>query len=327
MKKRILLICSLLLLISVASTALAEEKLMIYTSMKESMMGKLRDAFKKKHPDIKMDYYSAGAGKLMAKIATERQSGKLAADMLWHSEVPDFFQLKDQKMFEKYVSPEAKNVKSTVTDPDGFFIPARLGTLGIVYNTKKVKTPPKGWSDLTSPEFKNAFGIANPSLSGTSFMSIAMIVNTFGWEFIQKLKENGAKMGHGSGQVVDDTASGDYKGSIGVDYIAEDKIRKGANLAIVFPKEMLVIPSPVAIFKGTPNMNAAKKFVDFLLSKEGQTVVAASGTLPIRSDVPIPKDIGLMSPADAVKQAMKLDYIKTMKEKESIIKKFEAMMR
>ena len=327
MKKKILLLCSLLLLTCLTSTALAEEKLMIYTSMKESMMGKLRDAFKKKYPDIKMDYYSAGAGKLMAKIATERQSGKLAADMLWHSEVPDFFQLKDQGMFEKYVSPEAKNVKSTVTDPDGFFIPARLGTLGIVYNTKKVKTPPKGWSDLTSPEFKNAFGIANPSLSGTSFMSIAMIVNTFGWEFIQKLKENGAKMGHGSGQVVDDTASGDYKGSIGVDYIAEDKIRKGANLAIVFPKEMLVIPSPVAIFKGTPNMNAAKKFVDFLLSKEGQTVVAASGTLPIRSDVPIPKDIGLMSPADAVKQAMKLDYIKTMKEKESIIKKFEAMMR
>ena len=327
MKKRFVILCSVLMVLCLTSVAFAEEKLMIYTSMKESMMGKLRDAFKKKYPDIKMDYYSAGAGKLMAKIATERQSGKLAADMLWHSEVPDFFQLKEQGMFEKYVSPEAKNVKSTVTDPDGYFIPARLGTLGIVYNTKKVKTPPKGWNDLTSPEFKNAFGVANPSLSGTSFMSIAMIVNTFGWEFIQKLKENGTKMGHGSGQVVDDTASGDYKGSIGVDYIAEDKIRKGANLAIVFPKEMLVIPSPVAIFKGTPNLSAAKKFVDFLLSKEGQTVVAASGTLPIRSDVPMPKDIGLVPPAEAIQRAMKLDYIKTMKEKESIIKKFEAMMR
>ncbi len=327
MKKGCVLFCSILMFLCLTSAAYAEEKLMIYTSMKESMMGKLRDAFKKKHPEVKMDYYSAGAGKLMAKIATERQSGKLAADMLWHSEVPDFFQLKGQGLFEKYVSPEAKYVKSTVTDPDGYFIPARLGTLGIVYNTKKVKTPPKGWNDLTSPEFKNAFGIANPSLSGTSFMSIAMLVNTFGWEYIQKLKNNGAKMGHGSGQVVDDTASGDYKGSIGVDYIAEDKIRKGANLAIVFPREMLVIPSPVAIFKGTPNLNAARKFVDFLLSKEGQTIVAASGTLPIRSDVPIPKDIGLMSPADAVKQAMKLDYLKTMKEKESITRKFESMMR
>ena len=76
MKKVFLAFISVLLIIGLASTAFAEEKLMIYTSMKESLMGKLRDAFKKKYPDIKMDYYSAGAGKLMAKIATERQSGK-----------------------------------------------------------------------------------------------------------------------------------------------------------------------------------------------------------------------------------------------------------
>ena len=327
MKKRMLVISIVLLVFGTASVVFAAENLMVYTSMKESLMGKLRDAFKKKHPEVKFDYYSAGAGKLMAKIATERQSGKLAADMLWHSEVPDFFQLKSQGMFEKYVSPEAKYVKSTVTDPDGFFTPARLGTLGIVYNTSKVKTPPTSWNDLLSPEFKNSFGIANPSLSGTSFMSVAMIVNTFGWEYFQKAKSNGAKMGHGSGQVVDDTASGDFKASIGVDYIALDKIQKGANMALVYPKEMLVIPSPVAIFKGTPNLVAAKKFVDFLLSKDGQTIIASSGTLPIRGDVTIPKNLGLVPPDEAVKRAMKLDYLKTMNEKEAITKKFEAMMR
>jgi len=53
--------------------------------------GKLRDAFKKKQPGIAFDYYSAGAGKVMAKLAAERQAGKLAVDVLWHSEVPDFF--------------------------------------------------------------------------------------------------------------------------------------------------------------------------------------------------------------------------------------------
>ena len=120
------------------SVACAGEKLMVYTSMKESLIGALRDAFAKKHPDIAFDYYSAGAGKLMAKIATERQSGKMAVDVLWHSEVPDFYKLKQEGILEKYVSPEAKNVKSPVTDPDGTFTPARLATLGIVYNTKKL---------------------------------------------------------------------------------------------------------------------------------------------------------------------------------------------
>ena len=71
--------------------AAAGEKLMVYTSMKESLIGSLRDAFVKKHPDIAFDYYSVGAGKLMAKIAAERQSGKMTVDVLWHSEVPDFY--------------------------------------------------------------------------------------------------------------------------------------------------------------------------------------------------------------------------------------------
>ena len=154
-----------------------------------------------------------------------------------------------------------------------------------------------------------------------------MIVDTFGWEFIRKLKANGAKMGQGSGQVVDDTASGDLKGCIGVDYITVDKIQKGANLGLVFPQEMLVIPSPVAIIKGTKNLDAAKKFVDFLLSKEGQTLVANTGTLPIRGDVEIPKDTPLVAPAEAVKRAMKADYQRMIKEKEGTIKKFTEIMR
>jgi len=136
------------------TAAFAGEKLMVYTSMKESLIGELRDAFKKKHPEVAFDYYSAGAGKLMAKIAAERQSGKITADILWHSEVPDFYQLKKEGVWERYVSPESKVVESTVKDPEGAFTPARLGTLGIAYNTKKMTTAPKGWQDMLDPRFK-----------------------------------------------------------------------------------------------------------------------------------------------------------------------------
>ena len=327
MRKVCGVLLSIALLASVGTKAQAGEKLMVYTSMKESLIGKLRDAFMKKHPEIAFDYYSAGAGKLMAKIAAERQSGKITADILWHSEVPDFYQLKKEGVWEKYSSPEAKAVESTVKDPDGFFTPARLGTLGIAYNTKKITAPPKGWQDMLEPRFKDGFAIANPALSGTAMMSVAMIANTFSWDYIQKLRNNGAKMGAGSGQVVDDTASGDFKASLAPDYIAIDKIEKGATMGIVFPKEMLVVPSPIAIFKGTPNLKAAQKFVDFLLSKEGQTLVVGEGTLPIRADVAVDKKHGLPPADEAVKRAMKVDYLKVMDEKESIIDRFQKIMR
>jgi len=327
MKRTILLLIASVFLFGMIPVANAGEQLMVYTSMKESLIGSLRDAFVKKYPDVAFDYYSAGAGKLMAKIAAERQSGKMTVDVLWHSEVPDFYKLKQDGLLEKYVSPEAKNVKSPVKDPDNYFIPARLATLGIAYNTKKVTNPPKGWNDLLEPRFKGGFGIANPAISGTAFVSVAMMANTLGWQYLEKLAQNGAIMGQGSGQVVDDTASGDLMACLGVDFITIDKIKKGAYLGLVFPKEFPVMPSPIAIMKGTPNRKAAEKFIDFLLSKEGQTILMGSGTLSIRSDVPMPPGIGLVPADQAVERAMKLDYIKAMNEKEDIIKKFTSLIR
>jgi iron(III) transport system substrate-binding protein len=304
-----------------------KEKLMVYTSMKESMFGKLKDAFVKKYPNVTFDYYSTGAGKLMAKIATERQAGKIAADIIWTSEIPDFYKMKSEGILAKYVSPEVKNIKSTMIDPDGYFTPARLGTLGLAYNTKKVKQPPKSWLDVLDKRFHGGLGIANPALSGTAMVSVAMIVGNLGWNYIEKIKANDSIMGQGSGQVVDDTASGDLMLCLGVDYIVIDKMKQGADLGFVYPKEMLVIPSPIAIFKDTQNLDAAKKFIDFVLSKEAQTIVAESGTIPVRPDVPVIKGYGLVSPDEAVKRSMKIDYQKMIVEKESIIQKFSTIMR
>jgi len=328
MKKHLfILIAVALFLGNPLSDAVAKEKLVVYTSMKEVLIGKLRDDFVKKYPDIDFDYYSAGAGKLMAKIATERQSGKVIADVLWTSEIPDFYQLKNQGVLEKYVSPESKSIVSPIKDPEGFFTPARLGTLGIAYNTKKVTSPPTSWQDMLDSRFKDGFGIANPALSGTACVSVAMIVYNMGWDYFEKLKANGAKMGQGSGQVVDDTASGDLKASVAVDYITVEKMEKGANLGYMYPREMLVIPSPCAIFKGTPHLKAAQRFVDFLLTKEGQEIIASTGTLPIRDDVAILKGFNLVPPKEAEKRAMKIDYLKMLNEKEAIIQKFTAIMR
>jgi iron(III) transport system substrate-binding protein len=157
-------------------------------------------------------------------------------------------------------------------------------------------------------------------------VSVAMLQKVLGWEFFEKARANGAKMGQGSGQVVDDTASGDLKACIGVDYIVLDKIKKGATLGFVYPKEMLVVPSPVAIFKGTPNLKAAKIFVDFLLSKQGQTIIANNYTLPIRLDVSVAKKDGMIEIKEAVKRAIPINYLKMIDEKQTIIEKFTAIM-
>ena len=104
-----------------SAPAAGGKKLIIYTSMKESLIGGIVEGFKKKNPGIEVDYQSAGAGKLMAKIAAERESGKILADVLWTNEVPDFYQLRAQGIIEKYVSPEVKNTVNPLADFDGSF--------------------------------------------------------------------------------------------------------------------------------------------------------------------------------------------------------------
>ena len=90
---------------------------------------------------------------------------------------------------------------------------------------------------------------------------------------------------------------------------------------------MLVIPSPIAVFRNSPNVDAAKKFVDFVLSKDGQVIIANEGTLPVRADVKVPDRYKLPPVDEAMKRAMKIDYKQIMAEKEATIKKFTDIMQ
>lgn len=326
-RKLLSLAVALCLVLALAVQAHAAEKMILYTSMKESLIGAIVEAFKKQHPDVTIDYQSAGAGKLMAKIAAERQAGKVLADVLWTSEVPDFYNLKAEGMLETYVPKNFSELINPFADHDGSFTAARLGTLGIVYNTRYIKEAPSKWEDIFGPDFKGAFGIANPALSGTAYMSISLLVKQFGWEFVEKMAANKSKIGKGAGQVVDDTASGELVGCIAVDYITLDKIKKGATLGYAFPQEILVVPSPVAIIKGTENLSAAQKFVDFLLSKESQVIIAGEGTLPVRNDVELHPGLPVASPEEAVNRSIKIDYHSLKAEKKATIEKFAETMQ
>ena len=303
-------------------------KLLIYTSMKESLVGGIVDGFKQKYPDIDVDYQSAGAGKIMAKLAAERQSGHIMADIIWTSEVPDFYQMKNEGLLEKYQPNVFDELLNPFDDYDGSFTAARLGTLGIVINTSKVDTPPTTWEDIaTQPLYKNAFGIADPALSGTAYMSVALLEKQFGWSYLERLQANGAVKSRGSGRVIDDTASGTLNACLGVDYITASKIDKGAPLKMIYPKELLMVPSPIAIFKDADHLDAAKKFVDYVMTREAQQKVADAGTVPVRRDVKMPEKYNLPDPELALNTGIKVKYTDILPHKEETIKKFSALFK
>jgi len=127
--------------------------------------------------------------------------------------------------------------------------------------------------------------------------------------------------------VVDDTASGELAASLAVDYITFDKVDKGATIGMAYPPEMLVVPSPVAILKDTKALGAAQKFVDYIISKDAQQIIANNGTLPVRSDAAPPAKYNIPGASDAMARGVKVDYIKMMAEKEQRINAFKAIMQ
>ena len=101
--------------------AAATDTVMLYSSMQEDQLNAVKKAFEKKYPNIKLDYYFAGTGKVKTKIFTEAKGGQVAADVIWVGDPADYIGFKaDGKILQKYESPEAKNIDKAFIDPEGF---------------------------------------------------------------------------------------------------------------------------------------------------------------------------------------------------------------
>ncbi|MDI9465954.1 MAG: extracellular solute-binding protein, partial [Bacillota bacterium] len=85
----------------------------------------INKGFEAKYPDITMEYYFAGTGRVMTKIAAEAQAGAVGADVIWVGDPADYISFKELGILEAYESPEAAFIDDAYKDPEGYFIGAR----------------------------------------------------------------------------------------------------------------------------------------------------------------------------------------------------------
>lgn len=326
------LVLCLVLIFTICMAVVVEgagSSVMIYSSMKDSQLAALKEAFTKKYPDIKLDYYSAGTGKVMTKIATEQQAGGVSADVVWVGEPTNYVEFKQQGILLKYKSPEAKTIDKLLKDKDDYYCSARLVALGFVYNTNLVKGNdiPKKWADITKPRFKGVACMTDPSFSGTTLYTVAGLVQNskkFGWDYLNKLKANNLKLVKGSSDVINKTAVGEYDCGIGADYIAKTAIVQGSPVGFVYPEDGIpVVASPIGIVKNSKNIAAAKKLYDYILSLEGQKVLMDNDLTPVRPEIKIPG----LSIEEMMKRAIPVDDEILIKEKDSMINKFDSIFK
>ena len=239
-----------------------------------------------------------------------------------------YITLKEKNLLLKFDAPNRKFVGDKYKDKEGYWTGVRLSYMLMAYNTTKVKPEeaPKSFKDLADPKWKNKLAMANPLLSGSILTVAADLSQRYGWEYFTALKANGLKIEGGNTAVQNKLITGEYHvGIIGEENILK-MAAKGEPLKVAYATDgAVILPSPIAIFAGTQNPEAAKAVTDWWLSKEGQQAIVTKGWMhSVRDDVAPPK--GAPDKAAITKNSPMLDWAKFAKEAEKIKETFRKLV-
>lgn len=262
-----------------------------YTSMQVDVVEDIIAAFEKAYPDVSVDLLYSGSVELEQRVYAEQDAGNIRADVIWAANPAFFLKLKEAGMLQAYDSPEASMVPADLKDEDNMFIAGRVFNMGIGYNTNQVteEEAPHSWAELL--EWGPRSALASPLQSGTSFTALGAFVSNeaLGWEWFEKAHANGMQLLRGTGDVTRGLTSGEFAVIKGIDYVLANQAAEGAPVAFIFPEEGAVtVASPIGITAESKNVEAARAFVDFIISKEGQEVMVGKFFIPVRTDVAPP---------------------------------------
>lgn len=170
-----------------------------------------------------------------------------------------------------------------IVDPDFQFYGAALSSFGILENLqikKHIGLPNVStWEDLTNPALRGWVSSADPRKSGSVHMIYEIILQAYGWEkgwrVIYRMSGNVANFLPNSSSPTKEVSLGDaaYAVSIDINGMTQQAFLGKENVRYLVPQGVSIInPDGIAILKGAPNLDVAKAFVTFVMSRQGQAL-------------------------------------------------------
>lgn len=288
------LIVSLLLFAS----ALAQPSgtLRLYTSQPDADAQQTARAFEAAYPGVTVEIFRSGTEEVISRFLLEVEAGAPQADVLLVADAPTFELLKERELLEPYCSPEAAAIDPQYYDPECHYFGTKILATVIVYNTA-LAAPIGSWAELASAP-RGTVIMPSPSYSGAAAYNLGVITRSegLGWAWYEALAANGTVLVQGNGAVIRNVASGEQSYGMVVDFLAIRARNEGSPVEVVYPSEGVpIITEPVGIVRGAANLEAARAFVDFVLSQAGQQVAVDIGYMPLRADVTPPAGFPALS--------------------------------
>lgn len=281
--------------------------LTVYTSEPESKVDEINAAFTEANPDIEVEVYRAGTGDLNARIAAEKESGGIEADVLWAADAPTFENYAAEGDLAELQDVDTSVVIEEAQDAEGFYVGTRIIPTVIAYNTDIVDEAdlPQSWQDLTGPQYADQLVMPDPAVSGAAAFNASVWLNNeeLGEDWINALGENNPMIAQSNGPTSQEIAGGGRPIGVVVDYLVRDLAAEGSPIEVIYASEgSPYITEPAGVFESSDQQEAAERYINFLISQEGQELAAEQNYLPVREDVDTPEgaqglsDISLMTP-------------------------------
>jgi iron(III) transport system substrate-binding protein len=263
-----------------------EGKLVLYGVGNATLYNPVRDAFMKKFPGIQVEGVDQRGRESREKVFAEQQSKNYVVDVVM-SGTDTQYELTQNGFVERYDAAELANVIPELVPPDRSNTPRTVSIFTMAINTNLVKPDqePKLWSDILDPKWKGKIEMDDPRGSGPGGTILSGMEVLYGVDKVApKLAEQGVFFATQAGPLLDGLARGEYAiflSSGHTDVIAQRKA--GAPIKQLKPADGVgITPINQALIKNAPHPNAAKLWIEWNLSEEGQTVLAAQGYATVR---------------------------------------------
>jgi len=270
------------------ATAQAQSSsVVVYNAVSPKVMTAFVEEFQKQNPGVKVDVISGGSGELLTRMQAEKANPR--GDVLVGPDV-DVFDA-EIGLFEGYKSKEDAAFPRTAVGPDNKYYGFSTNFQVFIVNTKMMPLDkaPQTWKDLDNPSYKGKVVMANPAQSGSAYSQMQQILQLYGWDEMDKIIAiptfvTSSKLAY------QNVAKGEIPIGLTSEFNVVASKADGFPVDAVYPKDgTALINDASGIIKGGPNPANAKKFMDFINSKQAhQMIVDIDKRRSARSDVAPP---------------------------------------
>ncbi len=255
-----------------AAKAKAEGEVTWYTAhFDTTLVGKLGSAFTAKYPGIKVNGLKATAQVSYQRLLQDLSAGAPQADVFSSTDASQFVELARNNALEAYHPQNEKKIISAFQnfDPAGFSHVTAVSLVAITYNNQKVSEAdiPKTWQGLLDSKWSNKIALGDPNFSGMVGAWSVTLQKMYGWDYFSRLSDSKPLITRSIESTLRSTA-------------------KGNPLSVFYPTDgAIAVVGPSAIVAGAKHPNAARLFMEFLLSTDAAQIEADAFEQSLRPEV------------------------------------------